>query len=210
MILSKAKDVYVERIYTYSCPNIDFCLNIIEKINEELSLESDIHVEFKNNKLIFRVIGLEPNVVSSINKIRNYISSLQFVRSLNPGKGIRGDDIAKLVKKTVPLDVLGEVIRRELGAYVKIDRGTMYTDIDLDTLVSYAERVSRAMDKVSSLSFSYSLKKLFIATIALYDSNPMEILKILQENNLLNENLELVVPWIKALDVIEDILSVEG
>ncbi|ADM27865.1 hypothetical protein Igag_1051 [Ignisphaera aggregans DSM 17230] len=208
--MSKAKDIYVERIYTYSCPNVDFCLNILEKIDEELSLESDIHVEFKNNKLIFRVIGLEPNVISSINKIRNYISSLQLVRSLNPGRGISSDDIAKLIRKTIPLDVLGEVIKRDLGAHVKIDKGVIYVDIDLDTLLSYAERVSRAMDKVSGLSFSYSLKKLFIATIALYDSNPMEVLKILQDNNLLNENLELVVPWTKALDILEDILSVES
>jgi len=208
--MSKAKDIYVERIYTYSCPNVDFCLNILEKIDEELSLESDIHVEFKNNKLVFRVIGLEPNVISSINKIRNYISSLQLVRSLNPSRGISGDDIAKLIRKTIPLDVLGEVIKRDLGVHVKIDKGVIYVDIDLDTLLSYAERISRAMDKVSELSFSYSLKKLFIATIALYDSNPMEILKILQDNNLLNENLELVVPWTKALDILEDILSVES
>ncbi len=208
--MSKAKNIYVERIYTYSCPNTDFCLNILEKIDEELSLESNVYVEFKNNKLIFRVVGLEPNVISSINKIRNYISSLQFMRSLNPSKGISGDDIAKLIGKTIPLDVLGEVIKRDLGVRVKIDKGIIYADIDLDTLLSYAERISRAMDKASSLSFSYSLKKLIITAIALYNSNPMEILKILQDNNLLNENLELVVPWTKALDVLEDTLSFES
>jgi len=208
--MSKAKDIYIERIYTYPCPNVDFCLNILEKIDEELSLESDIHVEFKNNKLIFRVIGLEPNVISSINKIRNYISSLQLVRSLNPSRGISNENIVKLIKRTIPLDVLGEVIKRDLGAHVKIDKGVIYADVDLDTLLSYAERVARAMDKVSALGLSHSLKKLLIAAIALYDSNPMEIIKILQDNNLINESQELVVPWTKALDILEDILSVES
>lgn len=200
--MAASKNIYIERIFTYSCSNPTLCIELLEKIDEELSLEAELIAEFKHNKLVFRVVGLEPKVQSSINRIREYIESYMNRARLNPQKGIKADDLAKIVRRAVPIDVLAEVLRYSLNANPKISSSMLYVDLDLDTIVEYAKHVALSMERVSHIRYPHSLKKLLIASSTLLNISIDEVLSLLKDKNILSENLELKIPWQEALRIV--------
>ncbi len=208
--MSNNKNIYVERIFSYSCPNTSVCLDLLEKIDEELSLEAEIIAEFKHNKLIFRVIGLEPKVQSSINKIREYIETYMNIKRLNPQKGVRADDLAKILKKTIPIDVLAEVLRYALNVNPRVYSSTLYVDLDLDTVIEYAKHIVAVMEKVSHGHYPFNLRKLLIASSSLFNTHIDELINVLKDKNIISENLELKVPWQEALKTVIEHFSEYG
>lgn len=204
--MSKPSGIYVQKTFTYNCMNIATCLEILEKIDEELSLEADLHVELKLNKLFFKVVGLEPNVQSTINKLREFLSTYALPKS-DPRKGVRADVLAKYVRRTIPLDVLAIVIKKTLGVPAEVRNQNIYADIDLDTLMTIAKKVVEAQQKVESMSYSSSLKKLITATIAIYGIDVSEVLEILNSMQYINEKNELIIPWTQALEELGDMFE---
>ncbi|MEM0026411.1 MAG: DUF2067 family protein [Ignisphaera sp.] len=196
--------VFIERTFSYSCPSRSLCLEILEKIDEELSLEAELFAELKHDKIVFRVVGLEPSVESAIKRIREYISQFIMIKSVNPKNGISAEQLAKLVHRTIPLDVLAEVLRRQGIQNVILKGSIIYADTDLETIEMYAQHIAKAFDKVSNAKYSYNLKKLIVAAIALYNVGTSEVLDLLSETNAVDEKLELKVPWQEALKYIEE------
>lgn len=207
--MPKLDNVYTERKFSYNCENTSKCLEILEKIEEELSLEAEIQVEMRSNKLIFKVIGLEPNVISAVNKIKDFLS-LYNSPKLNPRRGIPSEIIAKQIKKTIPLDILVHVLKKSLNIDASIRGSLIYADTDLDTVITIAKKISEIQQKIEPMSFSNSLKKLLIAAITIYNVSHVEILEVLQNLGYLNEKNELTVPWIQALEELSQILSEES
>ncbi|MCS7110763.1 MAG: DUF2067 domain-containing protein [Ignisphaera sp.] len=204
------KSIYIERIFSYNCPNPTVCLDLLEKIDEELSLETELIAEFKHNKLVFKVIGLEPNVQSSINKIREYIESYMNTKRLNPRKGIRADDLAKILRKTVPIDVLAEVLRYSLKVDPREYMATLYVDLDLDTVIEYAKHVAAAMEKLPHGRYPYSLRKLLVAASSLLSVHIDELVTLLKDKSIISEELELKMPWQEALKILMQQFSEHG
>lgn len=204
--MPKSSGTYIERSFSYNCDNISKCLDILEKLDEELSLEADLQVEMKSNKLIFRIIGLEPNVISAIAKIRDFLSTYGSPKH-DPRRGISSEVIAKHIKKTVPLDVLAHILENDLEIDVEVKGSVIYADTDLDTIVTVARKIAEIQQKIEPMPYSSSLKKLLIAAIAIYNTNHVEILETLQNLGCINEKNELTIPWIKALEELEYVLD---
>lgn len=203
--MSRHSDIYIHRTFTYNCINTEQCLEILEKI-DELSLEVDMHVEFKPNKLVFKLIGLEPNVQSAMAKIRNFLS-LYNSSKIDPRKGISSDIIAKHIKKTIPLDVLVIVIRKTLGIYAEVRGINIYVDTDLDTVLTISKKIAEAQQKIEQLPLANALKKLLVAAMAIYNISHIEILEILHNMQYLNEENELIAPWTNVLEELDKVLN---
>ncbi len=196
--------VFIERTFSYTCTSRNLCIELLEKIDEDLSLDVELFAEFKHNKLIFRVIGFEPAVESAMKRIRDYINQFLMLKTLNPKNGISAEQLAKVIRKTIPLDVLAEVLKRQGIANVTLRGAMIYADTDLETIQMYAQRIAKAMEKVSNMRYSHNLKKLIITAITLYNVDVHEILDVLSENNVISDEMELKVPWQEALNYIEE------
>ncbi|MEL9939745.1 MAG: DUF2067 family protein [Ignisphaera sp.] len=196
--------VFIERTFSYSCPSRTLCLELLEKIDEELSLEAELFAELKHDKIVFRVVGLEPYVESAIKKIREYISQFMMIKSINPRNGVSAEQLAKLVRRTIPLDVLAEVLRRQGVRNIILRGSIIYADTDLETIEMFAQHIAKAFDRVSNAGYSYNLKKLIVAAVALYNIGESEVLDMLSEINAIDDKLELKVPWQEALKYIEE------
>lgn len=204
--MPKHSGVYVEKTLTFICPNTDLCLEILQKIEEELSLEADIYAELKFNKLVFTVIGLEPNVQSAIIKLREFLA-LYALRKADPKHGIDSNTITKYLKRTIPLDVLAIVIRENLGIPAEVRGSIIYADTDLDSFLSVAKKVAEAHKKVEQIPLPSNLKKLLIAAMATYNLDHREIMDILRNAQLINEYNELKKPWPQILEELENLLD---
>jgi len=204
--------VFVERSFTYSCPSKNFCVELLEKLDEELALEAELYAELKQDKIVFKVFGLEvfkvfglePSVEATITKIKNYIAHFTKIRTLSPKQGLTAEQLAKFVHKAIPLDVLAEVLKRQGVTGVAIRKNTIYADTDLETVQAYAQLIAKVIDKTANLKYSHNLKKAIIAAIVLYNISIPEALETLRECNVLNESEELAVPWQSALDCYEE------
>lgn len=204
------KNIYIERVFSYNCSNPTICLDLLEKIDEELPLEAELIAEFRHNKLVFRVIGLEPKVQASIVRIREYIESYMNTKRLNPQKGIKADELAKIVRKTIPMDVLAEVLRYSLKVNPRVYHSTLYVDLDLDTVIEYARHIAQVMERISHEDYPYGLKKLLLASSSLFNTNISELINVLKDRNIISEDLELKMPWQDALKVLVEYLSEYG
>lgn len=204
--MPKPSGIYVQKTFTFNCPNTSLCLEILEKVNEELSLKADVYVEFKMNKLVFRFIGLEPNVQEAMNKVREFLSIYSLNR-VEPRRGISMDVISKHINKTIPLEVLAVVIRKTLSVSVDVKNNYIYANTDLDTLLTIAKKVAESQQKVEKMQVPSSLKKLLIAAMAIHNVSHVDVIEALQRMQYLNEKNELTVPWVKALDDIEELLK---
>lgn len=200
--MPKPKGVYVVKTLTYSCPNMSLCLEILEKVDEELSLEADLHAELKLDKLVFRIVGLEPNVQSAMARLREFLEVYASPKA-DPRKGVRADVIARYVKKSLPLDVLAVVVKKSLGVSAEFRGSTVYADVDLDTLLTVAKKVAEIHQRVEHANLSTGLKKLVVATMAIYNIDYNRVLEVLRDMQYLGENNELKAPWTRVLDEIE-------
>ena len=198
--------VYVQRTLTYSCPSTDVCLEILEKVDEELSLEAELHAEFRNGKLVFKVLGLEPNVQAALTKLRNFIAAYLSPKT-DPRRGVSADIIAKHIRRAVPLDVLAVVVEKTLGVKAEVRGPNIYADTDLDTLLTIAKKLSEAQQKVSQLQLPNTLKKLLMAAMTVYNVSHAEVLEGLKNAGYLNDKNELRIPWTEAVNTLEDLLS---
>lgn len=207
-MVSKHSGVYVEKTFTFPCPSVDLCLEILQKIDEELSLEANIFAELKLNKLVFKVIGLEPNVQSAMFKLKEFLSTYVLLKA-DPRHGIDVNTIAKYLKKTIPLDVLAIAIEKSLGVLVTIRGSMIYADTDLDTFLSIARKVAEAQKKIEQMALPNNVKKLLVAAIAIYNIDYFEVLETLRKAQLINDNHELKKPWQQVLDELDSLLGRE-
>ncbi|MEM0371699.1 MAG: DUF2067 family protein [Ignisphaera sp.] len=204
--MPKPNSSYIERSFSYSCNSVSQCLEILEKIDEELSLEADLQIEMRSNKLIIKVIGLEPNVVSAITKIRDFLSMYGSPKH-DPRRGISSEIIVRYTKRMIPLDVLAYVLKKEFDIDAEVNGSLIYADTDLDTVITVAKKVAEVQQKIESMSYSSSLKKLLIAAVAIYNTSHVEIIEALQSLGYLNEKNELRIPWLQALEELDDIFN---
>jgi hypothetical protein len=199
--------IFIERSFTYSCSSKLFCIELLEKLEEEIALGVEVYAELKQDKIIFRIFGLEPSVEEAIVKIKNFITQFTKIKALNPKQGLTAEQLSKLIHKAIPLDVLAEVLKKQGIAGVVIKGNTIYADTDLETLQVYSQLIAKALDKTKFLRLSYNIKKAITAAIALYNIDVREILEKLKNCGMLNENEELIVPWQRALDCLEEAYS---
>ncbi|MEM1644547.1 MAG: DUF2067 family protein [Ignisphaera sp.] len=204
--MPKPSGIYIEKTFTYLCPNTSICLEILQKIDEELSLDADLYAEFKLNKLVFKIMGLEPNVQSAMAKLREFLA-LYTSSKASPRRGIDANVIAKHIKRTIPLDVLAVVVKKNLGVSAEVRGSTIYVDTDLETLLDIARKVAESYQRIESMSLPSSLKKLLTAAEAIYNVDYREVLDLLRDAQLVSEDNELKIPWIQAITELENLLE---
>ncbi|HDI02437.1 MAG TPA: DUF2067 domain-containing protein [Ignisphaera sp.] len=200
---------YVEKLLQIYCSSQEFCIDLIEKIDEELSSHATVIAQMKGNKVLFRIIGFEPDVQRTLIQLKQLINLIQSKQRLKPSKGVSAAELAKLARRSVPLDVLAKVLQIR-GIPAKAKTNIIYADTDLDTLIQAAQSLGEALDEVSSIPLGYSLKKFVIGAIALTGLKPAMVLRKAEELGLINEKGELVEDWDKALEKFIEFLGEES
>jgi len=187
----------VEKVVHIECGSQDFCTELLERIDEELSSHATIIAEVRGGKLRFRVIGFEPEVQRTVLRLREIINLVRRSRA-SPKHGVKADELAKLAKRAVPLDVLAAVLRSNgIPATVKGDM--IYADTDMDTLVQYARELGEAIEKASRLPLPYTTRRFAAACSILTGLEPHQVARRAFEYGLLNEDGELVVSIEEAI-----------
>lgn len=193
----------IEKVLYVECEKPDFCIELIEKVEEELSAQATVYAEMRGSKILFRIVGFEPNVQRTMIKLREIVNLVKRLRTARPRAGISSEELAKFARRAVPLDVLAKVLRVQ-GIHAEIRGPTIYADTDLNTLISLAQTIGEALDKLSKMPLGHGLKKLVAAAIVLTGLSPMQILQRAREVGVVNELNELVEDWEKALDRLLD------
>lgn len=199
MVDTMVKRGIVEKVLYVECDKPDFCIELIEKVDEELSAQATVYAEMRGSKILFRIVGFEPNVQRTMIKLREIINLVKRLRTARPRAGISAEELAKFARRAVPLDVLAKVLRVQ-GVYAEVRGPTIYADTDLNTLISLAQALGEALEKLSKMPLGHGLKKLVAAAMVLTGLNPMQILQRAKEIGVVNELNELVEDWEKALD----------
>ncbi len=189
----------VEKVLHIDCGKPDFCIELIEKVDEELSTQATVYAEMRGSKVVFRVIGFEPDVQRAVIKLRELINMIRRRHSAKPRAGITAEELAKFARKSVPLDVLAKILKTQ-GIYAEARGSIIYADIDLDSLIAAAQSLGEALDKLNNMPLGHSLKKLVAAMMVITGLNPIQILRRAQEIGVVNEFGELVENWDSALD----------
>jgi len=189
----------VEKVLHVECGKPDLCIELIERVDEELSAQATVYAEMRGSKILFRIVGFEPNVQRTVIKLREIINLVTRLHTTRPRAGISSEELAKLARRAVPLDVLAKVLKAQ-GVYAEIRGPTIYADTDLDTLISLVQTLGEALDKLSRMPLGHGLKKLVAAAMVLTGLSPMQILQRAKEIGVVNELNELVEDWEKALD----------
>ncbi len=194
----KAQGGIAEKIFQVDCGSTEQCVALLEKIDEELSSHAEVYAEIKGSKIIFRIIGFEPEVQKTVINLREIIA---LYKSL-PRKAVHGvtpEQLSKIVKKSVPLDLLAKILRFH-GVRAEVKNNVLYADIELDRLAEIARDLGEALEKVSKIPLGSGLRKLVAAATYLTGRSPSEILRVLRELGIVNEDFELLKPWSEALD----------
>ncbi len=195
----------VEKIIHVPCESQEICTELLEKVDEELSSQATIIAEVRGGKIRFRIIGFEPDVQRTVIKLREIISLFMKSRS-SPKYGVKADELAKLARRTVPLELLAIVLRLN-GINTEVKGNTIYADTDMDTLVQYARELGEAIERVSKLSLPYTTRRFVAACSVLTGLEPHQVARKALELGILNEDGELTTKLEDAIRQFVDLVS---
>jgi len=196
----------VERLIQIDCGSQDRCLALLEKIEEELSSHATVFGELRGSKLRIRIVGFETEVQKTILNLRELVELFR-KRLSSPKYGVRAEDLAKMARKSVPLDVLAAMLRVQ-GIAAEVRGSMIYADTDMDTLVAAAKDLGEAIDRVANAPLSYTARKFLAAVIALTKMSPSQAIRKALELGLINDAGELTASLEQSLrDFME---SLEG
>ncbi len=180
---------FVEKIVHIDCGSQNECAEILERVDEELSASAEVVAEVRGGKIRFRIIGFEPDVQRTAIRLRELIQLIRKSRS-SPRYGVKPEELAKLAKRSVPLDLLSIVLRMN-GIRAEVRGSMIYADTDMDTLISYAKELGEAIEKASKLPLPYTTRKFVAACSVLTGLEPHQVVRVAEEHGLLGEEGEL-------------------
>lgn len=179
----------MEKVIQIDCGSQEKCAEILEKVDEELSASAEVVAEVRGGKIRFRIIGFEADVQRTAIRLREVLYLIKKSRS-SPRHGVRSEELAKLAKKTVPLDLLAMILRIN-GISAQVRGSTIYADTDMDTLITYAKELGEAVEKASRLQLPYTTRKFVAACSAITGLEPHQVVRKAIELEIVNENGEL-------------------
>jgi len=198
----------VERLVQIDCGSPDTCLALLEKIEEELSSHATVFGELRGSKLRIRIIGFETEVQRTLLNLRELVDLFR-KRMASPRYGVRAEDLAKMARKSVPLDVLAAILRVQ-GIAAEVRGSMIYADTDMDTLIAAAKDLGEAMDRVANAPLSYTARKFLAAVIALTKMSPSQAMRKAIELGIINDSGELTAPLEQCIrDFIDAVESEE-
>ena len=187
----------VEKVFHVECESQDLCTELLEKVDEELSSIATVIAEVRGNKIRFRIIGFEPDVQRTIIKLREIVNLFRKSKS-SPKYGVRSEELAKLAKRTVPLELLSIVLRVN-GIPARARGDIIYADTDMDTLVQYARELGEALERASKLSLPFTTRRFVAACNVLTGLDPSQIVRKAFDAGILNEDGELQLGMEEAI-----------
>jgi len=196
--LTRRRGGIVEKVISISCGSKDLCYFLLEKVDEELSAQTTVIGEVRGDKLVFRIIGFEPDVERTIIRIRDIVNVYRAAKR-SARSGVTAEELSKLAKKSVPLDVLAKILRVQ-STYAEVKGNTIYADCDTETLVSIAREVGELLERIARMPIGINVKKFAVAVSYLTGLDPRHVVRKAMEMGILNEDMELSMQWDKAVD----------
>lgn len=198
---------FVEKVISVDCGKEETCLELLEKVDEELGGVATVFAEMKGSKILFRIVGFEPEVQRTALKLRE-ILTLFARRRASPKYGVTAEEIAKMVRKSVPLDVVAKILRLE-GIHAEVRNNVLYADTDMDTVLEVARSVGELLEEVSKMPLEHSTRKFVLCVSAATGLKPSDVVRKAMAMGLI-EDKELRMPWDRAVEEFLESLETFG
>jgi len=195
----------IEKVLQIDCGSQDLCTELLEKIDEELSSQATVVAEVRGGKIRVRIIGFEPEVQRTAIRLREIVNLFRRSKS-SPRYGVSADELAKLARKTVPVELLAIVLRLS-GVSARAKGSMIYADTDMDTLIEYARELGEALEKASRLPLPFTTRRFVAACSMLTGLEPHQVARKAIEMGILNEDGELRMGLEEAIRQFLDMVS---
>ena len=189
----------IKRKFVIKCLNKEICVNLLNKIVDEISIRW-MKTEIKGNSLIIEALGLPYELKElhyEVNKLRN---ELEF--NMKTYKEFKLHDLVSVSKVTVPVDTLIEALKLLGYKAEKTERG-ISTSAPLDKIIEIMKKMNEVNSSdIVRFRMPQSAKKLIMIIHALYDFSPEEIAEAMRENGIIEEgDFKYIMKeeWRKAL-----------
>ncbi len=189
-----------KRRLVIKCKTTEACLELLNKITEDVSSRF-LKSEVKGNALHLEVLGMP----YELKEIKYEIEALKKEierKYLQGRKYVKIDEISKLFRGTISIDVLLKVLKF-LGYPSWIEGGKLYTNAPMELLEEIIEKyVELQKDEVVRFKLSKSTKNVILTISLATGASPKEVLDAMVRENLveegpfryqLKENAELVI-----------------
>lgn len=195
----------VKKTFVIPCRGEE-CVDLSNTLLENLSGAGNVTIEAKQNNIVVTVYGYKSDVRETWMAIKNL---LEEKRRLQPaGKGlirINLNQLAKVLKRTVPPKLLVEVLKR-YGYYATYEKedSAVVTDVPLEELKRIAEQLGEAYLSIGNICRGTTTRYYLVALTVLTGGDLEKIVENAEKLNHVyrDEDGRIVVKveWVRALD----------
>jgi len=189
----------MKRHFVIKCLSKDICINLLNKINEEISVRW-LKTQVKDTSLIIEVVGMPYELRELKYEILSIKNSLEFY--LKKHKEFKVEELVSKARVTVPLDALIEVLKL-LGYNAERSEDGIRTDAPSEKIIETMIKMHEVYESdVVRFRLPHSAKKVIMVVHALYNIPPEEIIEIMKNLNLIEEGefkYEIKEEWRKVV-----------
>jgi hypothetical protein len=185
----------------------------LERLSEAIkSYGGAIRLE-DNESVRVEIYGDGSMIRDSWIRIRNLLKEY---RSLEVGRGLKGYSLKRIYKEVglaVPSDVLVEALRVK-GYKAESDGENIISDADLDTIISLASEIKRAIEDLRFVQATRTAKKLIAAVSATTGRPVDDVIEKGIETGFLSEEetsgkISVISPWREVIRELVRVLEGE-
>ncbi len=184
------------RRFVIKCINEEACLELLNKITEEVSALW-MKTEVKKNQLLIEAIGMP----YELKELRYQIEEIKkrIEMKYRPYVEIKASEFPKRAQVSVPLDALVEALKL-MGYQASLDGDTLKVDADFEEVVEVAKKIKEIYDTSDVVRFRlpHSAKKAVAVISTALSLDPEEVVNALVDMGFLREGdfkYEIAKDW---------------
>ncbi|UXD22468.1 hypothetical protein IPA_05085 [Ignicoccus pacificus DSM 13166] len=189
----------ITRRFVIKCSSSDVCVELLNKIMEEISARW-MKTQVKGNTLIIEAIGMPYELKSLRYEIENIKRGMEVERM--KGGRYSVEDLVKGAKTTVPLDALLLALTLK-GFKAKREGEYIITNAPGDTIIDVMRGMSEVLENDEvRFKLPSSAKKIVMVLHTVYDIDPERIIEIMKNYSIIEEadfGYRLKEEWRSAL-----------
>ncbi len=197
----------IKRRFVIKCSSKDVCVELLNKITEEISIRW-MKTEIRGSSLIIEAVGMPYELKSLRYEIENLKGGIEIKRYKGGEYSIQ--DLFKAAKSTVPIDALTAALKLK-GYQVEREGERLISNAPAEEVLSLINKMNEIYqnDEIR-FKFPHGAKKIAMILHAIYDLTPEEIITLLKDEGVIVEGefkYELKEEWQRALKKLVKSLS---
>ncbi len=184
------------RRFVIKCINEEACLELLNKITEEVSAMW-MKTEVKKNQLLIEALGMP----YELKELRYQIEEIKkrIEMKYRPYVEIKVSEFPKRAQVSVPIDALVETLKL-MGYQVSLDNNVLRVDADFDEVVEVAKKLKSVYDTSDVVRFRlpHTAKKAVAVVSTALSVDPEEVVRVLLDLGYLREGdfkYEIAKDW---------------